>query len=114
MKCHKNQEAGDDNQKKKYSEELLLGVMFFDILTLVPDMVEGFVRKSVLGKALEKGLFQFNCHNLRDWAEGRHQVTDDTPYGGGDGMVMKVEPVARALTDLKKSRTGSRVLLRRI
>lgn len=85
--------------------------MFFDILTLFPDMVEGFVRKSVLGKALEKGLFQFNCHNLRDWAEGRHQVTDDTPYGGGDGMVMKVEPVARALTDLKKSRTGSRVLL---
>jgi tRNA (guanine37-N1)-methyltransferase len=85
--------------------------MFFDILTLFPDMVEGFVRKSILGKALEKGFFQVNFHNLRHWAEGRHHVTDDTPYGGGDGMVMKVEPVARALSELKKDRDGARILL---
>lgn len=66
---------------------------------------------SILGKALDKGLIQLGVHNLRDWAEGRHQVTDDTPYGGGDGMVMKVEPVARALTDLRQQSPGTRVLL---
>ena len=66
---------------------------------------------SILGKALDKGLIQLGVHNLRDWAEGRHQVTDDTPYGGGDGMVMKVEPVARALTDLRQQSSGTRVLL---
>ena len=66
---------------------------------------------SILGKALDKGLIQLGVHNLRDWAEGRHQVTDDTPYGGGDGMVMKVEPVARALADLRQQSPGTRVLL---
>lgn len=66
---------------------------------------------SILGKALDKGLIQLDVHNLRDWAEGRHQVTDDTPYGGGDGMVMKVEPVARALAQLRQQNPGTKVLL---
>lgn len=83
----------------------------FDILTIFPAMLEDVVQTSILGKAIEKELIGVGLHNLRDWAEGRHQVTDDTPYGGGDGMVMKVEPVARALASLKKDRPGSRVLL---
>lgn len=85
--------------------------MHFDILTLFPAMLEGPLQASILGKAVEKKLLSVRLHNLRDWAEGRHQVTDDTPYGGGDGMVMKVEPVARALGSLKEQRPESRVLL---
>src|SRR5210317_195062 len=85
--------------------------MRFDILTLFPGMLEGPLQASILGKAVDKGLITVNLHNLRDWAEGRHQVTDDTPYGGGDGMVMKVDPIAFALADLKKQSPQSRVLL---
>jgi tRNA (guanine37-N1)-methyltransferase len=80
--------------------------MKFDILTIFPDMLA-----SILGKAADKGLIEINLHNLRDWAEGKHKVTDDTPYGGGDGMVMKVEPVAAALSELREKRPASRVLL---
>ncbi len=85
--------------------------MHFDILTLFPAMLEGPLAASILGKAIEKGLIRVDLHNLRDWAAGRHQVTDDTPYGGGDGMVMKVEPVASALEELRERTPGARVLL---
>lgn len=85
--------------------------MKFDILTIFPDMLEGPLTASILGKAADKGLIQISLHNLRNWAQGRHQVTDDTPYGGGDGMVMKVEPVAAALSELREKNPGSRVLL---
>ncbi len=69
------------------------------------------MRESIIGKAINRELLHVNVHNLRDWAEGRHQVTDDTPYGGGDGMVMKVEPVARALAELRVQSPRTRVLL---
>ena len=85
--------------------------MKFDILTIFPDMLEGPLTASILGKAADKGLIEINLHNLRDWAKGKHKVTDDTPYGGGDGMVMKVEPVAAALSELREKRPASRVLL---
>jgi len=85
--------------------------MQFDILTIFPAMLEGPLTASILGKAADKGLIKVNLHNLRDWAEGKHHVTDDTPYGGGDGMVMKVEPVARALAELKEKNPQSRILL---
>lgn len=85
--------------------------MKFDILTIFPEMLEGPLTASILGKAADKGLIEVKLHNLRDWAQGKHQVTDDTPYGGGDGMVMKVEPVAAALAELRQSNPESRVLL---
>lgn len=86
-------------------------MMIFDVLTLFPAMFHSPFADSILGKAAEKGLIRIEAHNLRDWAAGRHKVTDDTPYGGGDGMVMKPEPVARALEDLRRLRPGSRVVL---
>ena len=85
--------------------------MKFDVLTLFPAMIDSPFAGSILGKAVEKGLILIAAHNLRDWAEGRHKVTDDAPYGGGDGMVMKPEPVARALSQLKANSPGARVLL---
>lgn len=85
--------------------------MTFDVLTLFPGMFVSPFAESILGKATDKGLIRISAHPLRQWAEGRHQVTDDTPYGGGDGMVMKPEPVARALAALKQAAPRAKVLL---
>ena len=67
--------------------------------------------ESILGRAIRSQLLDLKIHNLRDWAEGKHLQADDSPYGGGDGMVMKPEPVGRALDTLKETAPGSRVLL---
>ncbi|MFB3884674.1 MAG: tRNA (guanosine(37)-N1)-methyltransferase TrmD [Thermodesulfobacteriota bacterium] len=75
--------------------------MKFDILTLFPGMFSSPLRESILGKAIEKGLIQIRTVNIRDFAFDKHQVVDDTPYGGGQGMVMKVEPLARAIEHVK-------------
>jgi tRNA (guanine37-N1)-methyltransferase len=80
-----------------------------DILTLFPAMGEGFLGESMLRIAREKGLSDIRLRNLREWAPGKHRVTDEPPYGGGAGMVLKVEPVALALDELR--RPESRVIL---
>lgn len=85
--------------------------MIFDVLTLFPGLFASPFADSILGKAVDRGLIRIGVHNLRDWSEGRHKVTDDTPYGGGEGMVLKPEPVARALADLKSAHPTSKVLL---
>ena len=85
--------------------------MIFDVLTLFPGMFESPLQESILGRATKQGLLQVRAHNLRDWAEDKHQTTDDSPYGGGDGMVMKPEPIARALADLKEQTPNTKVLL---
>jgi tRNA (guanine37-N1)-methyltransferase len=75
--------------------------MKFDILTLFPKMFSSPFQESILGKAIEKGLIQIQTINIRDFTLDKHQVVDDTPYGGGQGMVMKVEPIARAIEWVK-------------
>ena len=75
--------------------------MRFDVLTLFPDMVSSPLRESILGKAIEKGLIEIRTINIRDFASDKHHVVDDSPYGGGQGMVMKVEPIARAVEQVK-------------
>jgi tRNA (guanine37-N1)-methyltransferase len=75
--------------------------MRFDILTLFPRMFFSPLEESILGKAVEKGLIQVQMINIRDFSLDKHQVVDDTPYGGGQGMVMKVEPIARAIESVK-------------
>ena len=69
----------------------------FDVLTLHPDMVRGVLHASILGRAVEKGAVAIEVHDIRAHANDRHRTVDDTPYGGGAGMVMKVDVVARAL-----------------
>jgi tRNA (guanine37-N1)-methyltransferase len=83
----------------------------FDVLSLFPAMFESPFADSILGKAIDRQLIELKTHNLRDWAEGKHKTTDDTPYGGGDGMVIKPEPVSRALTDLRQLNPQAPVLL---
>ena len=63
-------------------------------------MCEGVLSKSILGRARERGLVEVQALDLRQWASGKHRITDEPPYGGGPGMVMKVEPYANALADL--------------
>ncbi len=71
--------------------------MHVDILTLFPGMFAGPLEESILKRAQESGLLSINLHDIRAFAEGKHRITDDYPYGGGSGMVMKPEPVAAAL-----------------
>jgi tRNA (guanine37-N1)-methyltransferase len=71
--------------------------MEFDVFTLLPEVFPPYLNSSILNRASQRGLIDVRVHNIRDWAPGRHHVTDDEPYGGGGGMVMKVEPVFAAV-----------------
>ncbi len=83
--------------------------MRFDLLTLHPDMCVGPLSQSILGRARAAGLIDVHVHDLRDWAEGKHRTADDTPYGGGAGMVMRVDVVDRGIESVRTS--GARVIL---
>lgn len=74
--------------------------MKFEIVTLFPDYFEVALRQSLLGKAIEKGLFELGIIDLRPFATDKHRTVDDTPFGGGGGMVMKIEPLDRCLQSL--------------
>ena len=71
--------------------------MIVDVITIFPGMFEGPMSASIVGLARERGLLEVRCHDLRDWTHDRHRTTDDAPYGGGPGMVMKPEPLFEAL-----------------
>jgi tRNA (guanine37-N1)-methyltransferase len=72
----------------------------FDILTVFPEMFPSFCDCSLLKKALDKGLISIQLHDIRSYAGDKHHMTDDSPYGGGGGMVMKVEPIDKALLSI--------------
>lgn len=74
----------------------------FDILTLFPEMVEGFFESSMLGRGQKNGLIDVRTHQLRDWTTDKHNKTDELPYGGGAGMVMKPEPIFAAVEQLRQ------------
>ena len=67
--------------------------MKFDIMTLFPDMVRAVLDESIIGRAQNSGLISVRCHNIRDFSLDKHRKTDDTPYGGGVGMVMTCQPI---------------------
>lgn len=75
----------------------------FDVLSLFPETLEGFVGESIIGRACERSLIDVRAFNLRNWADGKHSVTDDRPFGGGPGMVLKPEPIFDAVRDLTTS-----------
>ncbi len=84
--------------------------MIFDILTLFPEMFEGVLGSSMLGRAAEKGILKFNTVNIRDFADNKHNRVDDAPYGGGRGMVMQAPPIYSAFKSIEDSR-GARPYL---
>ncbi len=76
-----------------------------DILTLFPSLCEGAFTASMMKRAQEAGAVLINVHNLRNWARDKHRTTDDVPYGGGQGMVMKPEPIFEAVAELRRENT---------
>jgi tRNA (guanine37-N1)-methyltransferase len=81
----------------------------FDFLTIFPDMISSYANESILGRAQKAGLIKVAAHNLRDWATDKHHRVDDTPYGGGPGMVMKVEVFDRALKGIGDRGQGRKI-----
>lgn len=79
--------------------------MTIDILTLFPGMFEGFLTESIIKRAIEKGLVKINIVNFRNYSKDPHGKVDDTPYGGGNGMVLMPQPIVDAINDLKKENT---------
>jgi tRNA (guanine37-N1)-methyltransferase len=82
--------------------------MRFDILTIFPEMFSAILREGIVGRAVKRGIVDVRIINIRDFAKGAHRTTDDRPYGGGDGMVMKPGPIYRALKAI--DRVGDRNL----
>lgn len=76
----------------------------FDILTIFPEIFEPYIKASLIGKAQKKGLIKINVHNLRKWTNDPRKTVDEKPYGGGLGMVFKIEPIYKAIQDIKKKR----------
>lgn len=84
--------------------------MKFDIITLFPEMFKGPFDESIIKRAQDKKLVEINLHNLRDWAIDKRGSVDDRPYGGGVGMILRVEPIYNALLEIKKNKL-SKILL---
>ena len=85
--------------------------MRFDILTLFPEMFSPFFESGILGRAIKNGLVDIRLTNIRSFARGTHRVTDDRPFGGGSGMVMKPGPICRALKSIPREEGKSSVIL---
>ncbi|MBD3244655.1 MAG: tRNA (guanosine(37)-N1)-methyltransferase TrmD [Candidatus Moranbacteria bacterium] len=75
--------------------------MIFDIITIFPQILDSYVKESIIKRAVEKNKIKVNFYNLRDWTRDKHKTVDDKPYGGGPGMIMKVDPIYKAVKDLK-------------
>ncbi len=85
--------------------------MIFHIVTLFPEFFESPLKASLLGKAVQAGTVKVNLINPRDFSQGKHRKVDDTPYGGGAGMVMMVEPIALAVESIRANDPGTQVVL---
>lgn len=85
--------------------------MRFDVLSIFPELFPGPLGAGPVGRALQTGAVELVAHDLRDWSEGRHRQVDDTQFGGGPGMVLKPEPLIRALRHLRAERPGARTIL---
>ena len=84
--------------------------MRIDILTVVPELLASPLNESILKRAQEKGLVEIHIHNIRDYTEDKHRTTDDYPFGGEAGMVMKIEPIERCINALKAERDYDEVI----
>src|SRR3989344_2549178 len=86
--------------------------MRIDILTIFPEMFAGPLTESILKRAVEKELVEIKVHNLRDWSTDKHHTVDAPPYGGGPGMVMRVDVIERAVSEIRNQNSGiSKVVL---
>ena len=84
--------------------------MKIDVLTLFPEMLDS-LKHSLMGKALEKGLYELNCHNIRDYSKDKHKKCDDTPFGGGAGMVMTPQPIHDCINAVDPEHKAMRIYM---
>lgn len=84
--------------------------MRIDIITLLPKLLDGALSESIIKRAQDKGLVEIHIHNLREYCEDKHRTADDYPFGGEAGMVMKIEPIYKIITQLKSERTYDEVI----
>jgi tRNA (guanine37-N1)-methyltransferase len=89
----------------------MISIKRFDVFTLFPEVFEPYLQASILQRAIQRALVEVELHNIRDWTSDRHHVTDDEPYGGGGGMVMKPEPIFAAVEDVLGSPPACPVIL---
>lgn len=87
----------------------IINYMKFNLITIFPKIIQPYFGESILKKAQEKGLIKIEISNPRDFSKDKHKKVDDTPYGGGAGMVMKVQPIFDCLASLKKKKAGEKV-----
>lgn len=85
--------------------------MLFDVFTLFPEVFSPYLQASILQRAAQRGLVEVRLHNIREWTHDRHHVTDDEPYGGGGGMVMKPEPIFEAVEGVLGAQPDCPVIL---
>lgn len=83
----------------------------FDVITIFPEIFSSYLGESLIARAQAKKLIKINVHNLRKWTTNAHKTVDDRPFGGGLGMVLKVEPIFKAVKQVKKNNKKSRVIL---
>jgi tRNA (guanine37-N1)-methyltransferase len=86
--------------------------MRFDIITIFPHILDSYFNESLIKKAWKKGIIKIEVHNLRDFANDKHRKVDDSPYGGGPGMVLKFEPIYKAVQSLRSKVKGQRSKVR--
>jgi tRNA (guanine37-N1)-methyltransferase len=85
--------------------------MNFHLLTIFPEILDSYLNESILKRAQEKKIIAIHRHNLRDWTTDNHKTVDDTPYGGGAGMVMKVEILHKAISAIKQKNKDAKIVL---
>ena len=85
--------------------------MRFNVVTLFPDMFPGYLSQSLLNKAIERGLIEVQVHDLRKWADNKHNRVDDRPFGGGPGMVIMVEPVVKCVESILQEQPRAKTIL---
>lgn len=85
--------------------------MHFKLISIFPDVFNDYLSTGVLAKAINRKIIKVSSHNLRDYTRDKHRKVDDTPYGGGAGMLLKLEPIYRAVKSLKKKKNSKTVLL---
>jgi tRNA (guanine37-N1)-methyltransferase len=108
--CNVLEQRTEDESEKACVQEEAPRTIHFDVFTLFPQMIAGALSESILARAQKNGILQVVLHNIRDYATDRHQTCDGYPYGGGGGMVMRPEPVVRAVESVLSRPHGWQVL----
>lgn len=85
--------------------------MQFNIITIFPDILKSYYQESIIGRAQKNKKIKINYHNLRDFSNDKHKSVDDTPYGGGPGMILKPEPIIKALNSIKRKKRSKVIML---